>query len=323
LKRKNKKCKLPPFKLTPVLSVQEAAQKAGWGITTFNIPKLWEKTQGEGVKVAVLDTGVQASHHDLNINVLPGINLIERNKEPYDVNAHGTHCAGVIAAQNNEIGIVGVAPKCQIIPVKILDDKGSGRMDIVAKGIRWAVDNGADLISMSLGCPFPVQEVRKAIQYAVNYKVPVFCAAGNAGNKTPLYYPAAYPETISVGAADSSLTLADFSNVDKGLDFIAPGVEILSTVPDNWYAVMNGTSMATPWLVGIAALILSHNRKTNSLKLNNVDDYRSILKKYTIPVKKSGTVFPGFGIVEPIQLFEWMDSNHLDRLGDHACISKH
>jgi subtilisin family serine protease len=320
--KKNKKCKLPPFELIPVLSLQEAKQKAGWGITHFNIPKLWEKTQGEGVKIAVLDTGVQASHPDLNDNMLPGVNLVEHGKEPYDKNGHGTHCAGIIAAENNDIGVVGVAPKCGIIPVKVLDNNGNGRLDIVAKGIRWAVDNGADLISMSLGCPFPVQEVRKAIKYAAEHKIPVFCAAGNAGNNTPVYYPAAYPEPISVGAADPSLTLADFSNIDNGLDFIAPGVEILSTVPDNWYGVMNGTSMSAPWLVGIAALILAYHRKRpSSFVLETPDDYRVLLQKYTSPVKKKdNSPFPGFGIVQPEQLFEWMENNKLESLGEYAHI---
>jgi subtilisin len=318
--KKNKKCKLPPFELMPVLSLQEAKQKAGWGITHFNIPNLWDKTQGEGVKIAVLDTGVQASHPDLSTNMLPGVNLVDPGKDPYDKSGHGSHCAGIIAAENNEIGVVGVATRCGIIPVKVLDDNGNGRLDIVAKGIRWAVDNGADIVSMSLGCPFPVQEVRKAIQYAADHKVPVFCAAGNAGNNTDLFYPSAYDETISVGAADPSLTLADYSNVGKGLDFVAPGTSILSTTPENWYSIMNGTSMACPHLAGIAALILSYNRKHgNKIHLNTPDDYRNILKKHTIPVKSSSNkLFDGFGIVEPGQLFEWMEKNKLETLGDHA-----
>lgn len=296
-------CALPPFKRTDCLSVQDVAQLAGWSISAFDLPKTWQKTQGEGVVIAVLDTGCQLDHVDLQANLLEGINFVEQGKPPYDKLGHGTHICGIIGAEDNDIGIVGVAPKVKIRPVKVLNNDGTGNLLNVVKGIKWAADMGCDFISMSLGAPKPVQEVRKAIQYAASKGSIVFCAAGNAGSGN-LFYPAYYPETISVGAVDINLRKAKFSNFGEGLDFMAPGVDILSTVPTNWYAKMSGTSMAQPFCCAVAALLLSYKRKTGSkIKLNDNVDYINLLKNYTTPVKGGAydkpEFYQGFGIIDP------------------------
>lgn len=299
------KCKLLPHKRKEILSIQEAKQKSGWEITAFDLPKAWEYSKGDGVKVAVLDTGIDLNHPDLIDNLVPGINLINKRKPPIDDNGHGSHVCGIIGAVNNEIGVVGVAPKSKIIPVKVLDDMGSGSLETVAKGIRWAVDEaGADLICMSLGSPNKMQNIRKAIQYAESKGVVCFCAAGNAGEKDKIYYPADYPESISVGSIDQNFNKAKFSNDAQNLDFFAPGVEILSTVPDSWYAVMSGTSMSSPWVTGVAALLLSYVKKTNTdIKLKNADDYRRLLKRYCVN-KNGKNVFGGFGLINPQQFLD-------------------
>lgn len=306
---KNKQCSLFPFVREEVLSLQDAKQKAGWNITAFNLPKAWAKSRGEGVKVAVLDTGVDLDHPDLAKNLLPGINLVRPGTPPQDDNQHGTHVAGIIAAENNEIGMVGVAPAAKIIPVKVLDRRGNGSLLAVAQGIRWAADQGkADLICMSLGAPNPVQEVRKAIQYAQSKGVVCFVAAGNAGRTPRLFYPAEYSETVAIGSIDETLTRSSFSNTGDGLDFMAPGGRILSTVPDNWYAVLSGTSMAAPFATGVAALLLSYFRSKKSKAPSTANDYIEAFKNHTVPIKngdlKNNKFLQGFGIIDPHKLFE-------------------
>jgi len=238
---KDYKCKLFPYTIEESLNAQAATDRPGWNITAFDLPKVWKKTKGEDVVVHVLDTGADLDHPDLEANLLPGKNFIRGGKKPHDDCEHGSHCIGIICAPQNGIGIIGVAPKCKVVPVKVLDQKGSGDMRVVAKAIRWSVDNGADIISMSLGCPNKVQQVRKAIKYAASKGIPVFCAGGNAGRTDHIFYPARYPETIAIGSIDEDLGRSNFSNTGKGLDFMAPGGKILSTVPNNGYKVMSGT----------------------------------------------------------------------------------
>ncbi len=308
----NQKCKLFPYKTEEIVSLQNVMkQRKGWSITAFDLPKTWKLTKGEGVKIAILDTGCDLNHPDLVENLLPGFNLLNPRKPPHDDNCHGTHIAGIIAASNNKIGMVGVAPKAKIIPIKVLDAKGSGNLNNVAKGIRIAVGLGADIICMSLGAPRPLQQVRKAIQFAASKGIPTFVAAGNAGRTKEVFYPAAYPETIAIGSIDKNLRRSSFSNTGKNLDFMAPGGKIFSTVPDNWYAFLQGTSQACPFAAAVAALVLSYTKSHNvNIPLNSVEDYRRIFRKHTIPVSNKKFAgkkfFEGFGIIDPRKLREWI-----------------
>lgn len=309
----NEQFSLFPYEMENVFSIQEAKQKLGWGITAFDLPKAWNKTKGEGVKIAVLDTGCDLAHQDLISNLLPGASFINSSKDPWDDNKHGTHVCGIIAAQNNEIGMVGVAPESKIIPVKVLDKNGNGNSKSVCQGIRWATDVAqADFICMSLGCPSPVEEVRQAISYALSKKTICFVAAGNSGITQQIYYPANYSETIGIGSIDENFDRSSFSNTGSNLDFLAPGNQILSTVPDNWYAIMSGTSMATPFAVGIASLLLSYvrNNKTD-IVLNDQNDYIKFLKSYTRPINSNvsnKSFYEGFGILDPRKLFDSLKS---------------
>lgn len=305
-------CKLLPFEREDFLSMQEIKQRIGWEITAFNLPSAWQYAQGEGVKIAVIDSGCDLTHTDLENNLLPGRNFVNPKEPPEDDNGHGTHVTGIICAEDNEEGIVGVAPKCKVIPVKALDKKGRGDLRQVADAIRWSADQGADFITMSLGSPKPVAIIRTAIQYAAKKKCVVFCAAGNAGRTRQIFYPAAYPETIGVGAIDENFDRAKFSCTGDDLDFLAPGVKILSTVPKNWYAVMSGTSMANPFLVGVCALLLSFVRKKKvNVILDDAEDYRGVLRNYTIPAKNFAgqKFFEGFGIIDPRKFEEWVKTH--------------
>lgn len=306
---KKTKCKLLPYERTNCISIQEAQQKVGWGVSSFDLPKTWTQTKGEGVVIAVLDTGCDLDHPDLQDNLLDGFNILKPNSSPIDDNGHGSHVTGVLVAKDNTIGMIGVCPEAKVKPVKVLDKNGNGNMDDVSNGIRWAADNGCDLITMSLGAPFKVQEVRKAIQYAESKGSVCFCAAGNAGFTQEIFYPANYPETISIGAIDQNFKRANFSNTGKNLDFMAPGVDILSTVPDNWYATFSGTSMACPFAVGVAALLLSFSKKGKlRYKIQNANDYREFFKKHTIPLTNENLNDPkfygGFGIIDPRKILE-------------------
>jgi subtilisin family serine protease len=309
---KNNNCSLFPYEREDVFSMQEVKQAHGWEITSFNIPEVWKLTQGDGVKVAVVDTGCDLNHDDLKNNLLQGKNFVNSKKDPIDLNGHGTHVSGTIAAENNVLGMVGVAPKAKIIPVKALNDSGNGNSKNVADAIAWAADQGADFITMSLGSPEPMEDVNKSIQYAASKKCITFCAAGNAGKTRQIFYPANYPATIGIGSIDENFDRAGFSCTGDDLDFLAPGVKIFSTVPSNWYAYMSGTSMSTPFVVGCASLLLSYSRNNNNiLNLNNSEDYRNIFKKHAFPLKNpefgGKKFFEGFGIIDPRQFQKWIE----------------
>lgn len=307
-------CSLPPFERVDCLSMLDVSRQSGWSITAFDLPEAWKLTQGEGVTIAVLDTGCDLTHEDLAGNLLEGRNFVDPSKTAEDDCGHGTHVTGTLVADNDK-NIVGIAPKAKVRPIKVLNKKGDGNLKNVAEAIRWATDMKVDFISMSLGSPIPVAEVRKAIQYAASKGVVTFCAAGNAGNTKEVFYPAAYPETIAIGAIDESMKRAGFSNTGKNLDFMAPGVDILSTVPKNWYAKLSGTSMAQPFACGVAALLLSYTRNNKTdMVLKTAEDYRNVFKQYCTPVVngnyKDPSFYHGFGIIDPRKFIEAWNKNH-------------
>lgn len=304
--------KLFPYERVDYLTMQEVKQDAMWGITAFNLPNAWKSSRGEGVVIAVLDTGCDLDHTDLVNNLLPGKNFVQPNESPNDDNGHGTHISGILVAEDNGFGVVGVAPKAKVIPVKVLDASGNGSLDDVAAGIRWCIEQKVDFICMSLGCPVPIQKVREPLIEATHAGIITFCAAGNSGDTKEVFYPSAYPETIAIGAIDPSFHRASFSNTGMGLDFLAPGVDVLSTVPDNWYAKLTGTSMAGPFACGVAALLLSYVRHTpdSGVTLRTVNDYIETMKKYTISATDMSVPNPqfyqGFGIIDPRKFIEAM-----------------
>ncbi len=305
------KASLAPHTVRKVITSLSNEQQAGWQITEFDIPALWEYTQGENVVVGIIDTG-NPTHPDVVDNILPGKNFV--SDEPFDdLNGHETHLCGIIAAEQNDFGILGIAPKCKIIPCKVLDKHGDGEMENVALGIRWLVEEtNCDLISMSLGSPYPLQQVRKAIQLAVKKGVVIFCAAGNS-NKN-IFYPSCYPETVSVSAIDEHFNRASFSNKGEALDFMAPGVDIYSTYLNGNYVKMSGTSQSTPFVCALAALVLSYKRKMNlDISLNSSDDYINLLKQYTTAIVglEENHALEGFGILDPRKLVEWFNSNSM------------
>ena len=302
---KRKDCKLLPhikqdfYGLSP-----NTAQMIGWQIKEFEVEKKWPQSQGEGVKIGVIDTGCDIYHPDIKGNIIQGINIIDPSKDPMDDNGHGSHVAGTIPAANNGMGIVGVAPKASICPIKALDGNGAGTNINVAKAIVWASDNGIDIVTMSLGSEYPSRHIEQAIEYAKNKNLIIFCAAGNSGIESGIQYPAKYQHTISIGAINRELDLCEFSCCGEELDFLAPGHEIISCVPNNSYALMSGTSMATPYAVGCAALLLSYKKKImQDSQLKDCGSYISAFAKNTIRLKNSKYTgnkrYEGNGIIRP------------------------
>jgi thermitase len=207
------------------------------------------------VVVAVLDSGIDAAHEDLAGKVTGSVNFTA-SRTGSDVQGHGTHVAGILAANiNNGIGIAGVAGNIKLLNVKVVEDNGMVWPSNVAKGIVWAVDNGARVINMSVTMPTDSDKVAGAVKYAADHNVIMLAAAGNRiSSKT---YPAAYPEVIAVAAINADGTVWAGSQTSDRIDVYAPGAEIYSTVPGNKYEYKSGSSMATAYASGTAAVILS------------------------------------------------------------------
>jgi subtilisin family serine protease len=241
-----------------------------WGIARVNAPNAWAKTQGQGVRVAVIDTGIDLNHPDLKANIAGGYNAIDPSLPPQDDNEHGTHVAGTIAGIWNGKGVVGVAPKARLYAVKVLNKKGSASLTSIIKGLVWAGKNNMQVANMSLGAPIGSIFMRLAVNYAISHGVVIIAAAGNSGGSVG--YPAAYDDVIAVSASDNHDKIADFSSRGSKVEFIAPGVAVYSSVPGGGYDTFSGTSMATPHVTGLAALAVS-------LGANGVDGVRSSLRR--------------------------------------------
>ena len=228
-----------------------------WGASAIKATSVWPQTTGSSVIVAVLDTGV-ATHDDLSPQVLPGYDFIDNDTTPTDLNGHGTHVAGTIAATSgNNLGVAGVAPSAKILPVRVLDASGSGSLTGVANGIIYAADNGAKIINLSLGGTSTTASLEAAVAYAVSKDVLVVAAAGNEGVNSLPSYPAAYPQVLAVASVDKSLAISSFSSRGSYVDVAAPGGSITSTYLNNSYATLSGTSMASPHAAAAAALLRS------------------------------------------------------------------
>ncbi|HAH31929.1 MAG TPA: hypothetical protein DCL44_06405 [Elusimicrobia bacterium] len=244
-----------------------STQKLPWDIRRMGARAAWQQVTGRGVKVCVLDTGIDTDHPDLLPNYAAGSNFVNPGTPPEDDKGHGTHVSGTIAAADNRFGLIGMAPDASLYEAKVLDSSGSGKTSWLIDGLAWCKMNGASVANMSLGNTQVSEALHKAIQAVYDGGMTLVASSGN-DPKAPVHYPAAYPEVIAVsasapGISDSSGTiitpesLAAFSSIGPEVDMIAPGQRIYSTARGGAYIMMSGTSMAAPHVAGAAALAVS------------------------------------------------------------------
>jgi thermitase len=242
-----------------------------YGLFRIHAPQGWEISTGSTtVTIAIIDSGIDAFHPDLITKVLPGIDYIDGDNIPQDEYGHGTHVAGIAAAaSNNSIGVSGVSWGAQILPVRVLNAVGDGNYANLSAGIIWSVDHGAQIINLSLGGTLPNNTLKIAVDYAINHGVMLIAAAGNdaSGN---LRYPARYPSVIGVGSTNSIDQRSGFSNQGTGLDLVAPGEAIFSTNPGGGYGNRTGTSMSTPYVSGLAAILWGMSGMPGSQRVESI-----------------------------------------------------
>jgi len=246
----------PEMESKLLLSEDPCADKQ-WALDQIQPSKLWPITKGDPeILIAVLDSGIDRNHEDLEGRVVAEVNFTTSTSSD-DIYGHGTHIAGIIAANNNNgIGIVGMAPECLLLNIKTANDSGGCRASVVARGIIWAVNSGASVINISSELKEYSSELEKAVNYAWSRGAIMIAAAGNNGSQLPVY-PAYFENCLAVAATTPEDTLAPLSNHGEWVDVVAPGFNIYSTLPGNSYGYKTGTSFATAYVSGLAALFFN------------------------------------------------------------------
>ncbi len=289
---------LPPYRVDFLHVPHSAQEGVDWGVSSYGIPSLWMTSKGEGVTVAVIDTGV--SPHSALKDVVVDYRNFSSDSDVYDTLGHGTHVAGVIGAKT---GLAkGIAPEVKILSLKVLGHSVMGSNEAVATAVLHATEAKADIVCMSLGSSKPDSRVHEAVKKAQAAGVIVVCAAGNDGGA--VNFPAAFQETIAVGAVDRNGNACEFSSRGKEIAVAAPGQDITSTWLGEGYATVSGTSMAAPFVAGVLALYVSAQKK-DGRKV----DHAAVTKALSETCRDSGEpgrdhVY-GWGLVDPHKLLNY------------------
>ena len=266
-----------------------------WGIKQIKAPQTWSISTGHRIKIAVIDTGVDFAHPDLRYSLTKGVNLVNRNIPPYDDNGHGTHISGTIAAANSTQGMIGVAPRSVVYPVKAFDHNGSAFVSDIITAIDWCVRAEVNIINMSFGMQTRSRTLLDIVSKANQAGLIIVASSGNDGKRRTADYPARYPHTISVGATDRNRKIPAFSNRGQFVDIYAPGDKIVSTWLQGKYHEMSGTSMATSHISGTIALLLAQKP---DLKQATV---KSLLRRTSTPLKLKKGFSPSDGEVNALK----------------------
>ena len=263
-----------------------------WGLRKPGFQEAWDFTRGSGVDVAVVDTGAAVEHADLRQKIAQARDIVNDDGTVRDLSGHGTHVAGIIAADtDNHTGIAGGCPNCKLLVAKVFDGKHTGTVARFAEGIRWSADHGADVINLSFTHPLSSTIEKNAIDYARGKGAVVVAAAGNRDTNKRTY-PAAYLDSvIAVAATNRQDRRATFSNYGSWVDVAAPGVDVLSTVPRG-YASWNGTSMATPHVAALAGLLASQGRSRANIENRITDTATDLGPRGRDPFYGAGRISP-------------------------------
>ena len=240
------------------------------GVSQIKAPPAWGCSRGKGIKVAILDTGIDWTHPDLAPNYKGSVSFVP-GETAMDGNSHGSHCAGTIGAPINGVGVVGVAPEASLYAVKVLSNAGSGQWSWLIAGLNWCIQNKMHIASMSLGGGGAPTALETMCNAAFGAGVLLVAAAGNAGpGMGTVGFPGKYKNVIAVSAIDSSNVIAPFSSRGPEVEICAPGVNVLSTVPGGGYGNKSGTSMACPHVSGAAAVVWGSHRFANNVQIWNL-----------------------------------------------------
>ncbi|WP_018759361.1 S8 family peptidase [Paenibacillus terrigena] len=267
-----------------------------WGVQHIRAPQTWSTSTGHRIRIGVIDTGVDYRHPDLRHSLMRGINLLNRNMLPYDDNGHGTHIAGTIAAANQLKGIIGVAPRALIHPVKAFDHNGSAYVSDIILGIDWCVRNRMHVINMSFGMKSSSKALLNAVVNAYNAGVVIVASSGNDSKRKSVDYPARYPQTIAVGATNRLHRVAKFSNRGPYIDIYAPGDKIISSWLRGNYNEMSGTSMATSHVSGAIALLLAQKPGLSPSEI------KALLRRSATTIRGLRSPKPAPGEVDALRL---------------------
>ncbi|MCK4473819.1 S8 family peptidase [Candidatus Parcubacteria bacterium] len=285
-------------------SIPQPDEEMAWGVNRIDADHIWAETwdqttlpvtkidanTGQRIKVAIIDSGIDLDHPDLN--VVGGYNAINSRKSYNDDFRHGTHVAGIVAALDNEIGVIGTAPKVELYAVKVLNRRGIGFASDIIDGLQWCINNGIQVVNMSIGSSGSSQSYHDAIIAAYKAEITIVAAAGNNGETGGnIVWPARWPETIAVSATNINDKLAYFSSYGLEIDLAAPGQDINSTWNDGYYHLGSGTSMATPHVTGTVALVIA------SGKASTPDQVRQVLKESAENIWLDA-IYQGAGLID-------------------------
>lgn len=293
------KFRLVPYTLGEIAVLPSSIMSdiTDWGLHATGIPSMWPHTEGEGVLVGICDTG-RPNHIDLEGAIKCSKRFISATVD--DKVGHSTHVSGIIAADRNGHGVIGVAPKAKLCIAKTIADDSTGSAASTVKGIDYCIEQGCDIISLSLASENN-PKIRQAILRAVDQGILVVCAAGNTGKHATdsVTWPAKMEEVIAVGSCNELGKISDFSARGPGLDFVFPGEDILSCWLNDNYRRSSGTSMATPFCSAVLALLLSYQRRKNIDLVSTKEKAIATLKVYTRDTGEQGRdADSGWGIVD-------------------------
>ena len=285
-------------------------QKIDWGTKLIGADKAWQKYRGKGMKIGVIDSGIDYTHPDIGPNVKETVSFIDGSDGFDNENGHGTLVAGVIAGCDNGIGTVGVAPESEIYSAKVFDKDGKTNTNAIFSAFRWMIEKGVHVINMSFGGIYPadipgvaefLEEYHSRIKELHDAGIIMVAATGNSGNTKDtldrVSWPARFPEVLAAGAISQELQRAEFSSTGPALDFAMPGVDVYSCYPNKQWARFSGTSIASPYLSGCVALIQEYALKTTG-RLFTFDEAKQNLIDFSMDLGVEGAdVEFGWGLV--------------------------